>query len=248
MEDNNNNWAGMAQGATGGAIGGAIGGLMDMAFGKARDKRQIRNQQALMDYQQKLAKEMGQFNYDMAMKKWEATGYGAQADQMKRAGLNVGLMYGMGGAGGGDSSTVGGSNSPSGAGMQYSDNTGMAMQLGANVRLTEAQAKLAEAQAEKISGVDTDAVGEEARAKKFENDINETYKETVEYAKNWDWNKKIIEGEEANAVWEFKNSNKKILRKMEKKIQEICKALVSNRTRTRRNRKHTYARYYMDGY
>lgn len=39
-------------------------------------------------------KEMANFYHDLSMKKWRQTGVRAQANEMRRAGLNVGLMHG----------------------------------------------------------------------------------------------------------------------------------------------------------
>ena len=46
----------------------------------------------------------------MQMQMWEDTNYAAQVEQLKKAGLSIGLMYGKGGAGGA-------TTAPSGMGM-----------------------------------------------------------------------------------------------------------------------------------
>lgn len=78
----------------------AVGGVMDLAFGGIKNKRNEATSNRLADRQQERDIDMTLLNYDLAMKKWEDTGYGAQRKQLEDAGLNVGLMYGMGGAGG----------------------------------------------------------------------------------------------------------------------------------------------------
>lgn len=68
--------------------------------------RQAQRQEQLTDYKKSLAlnnrfaKDMGTFNHNMAMKMWNETNYGAQTEHMRKAGLNVGLMYDGGGQGG----------------------------------------------------------------------------------------------------------------------------------------------------
>lgn len=89
--------------------------------------------------------------YDM----WKKTNYGAQRQEMEEAGLNPGLMYGSAGAGGqavAPSAPQGGKENIFDLGSQI-----------ASVRMTEAQTKLAEAQAKKtdveaenLAGVERD--------------------------------------------------------------------------------------------
>ena len=78
------------------------------------------------------------------MKMWEDTNYSAQLAQMKKAGLNVGLMYGMGGGGGTTASiqagNVSGGNSASGSGE-----IGMGIQMGMQMALLKAQKENIEA-------------------------------------------------------------------------------------------------------
>ena len=111
------------------------------------------------------SKEMAKFNSDLskqlALDMWNETNMEAQRKHMENAGLNVGLMYSKGaGAGGGATAAVQGGNvsgtasaeEPSGMGMQL----GMqAAQQQANIELTNAQADLARADADKKRGVDT---------------------------------------------------------------------------------------------
>lgn len=125
-----------------GMLGGAVaGGIMDMAsqgmqMEHQRDsqRRQNAHEWATMDKA-----------YDMNMRQWEETNYQAQMRQMNKAGLNVGLMYGKGGAGG---ATVGNNQgSPrQGAMPTATNNAGMLAAQGAQI---ESQMKLVEAQTEK---------------------------------------------------------------------------------------------------
>ena len=92
----------------------------------------------------------------MQMQMWEDTNYAAQVEQLKKAGLSIGLMYGKGGAGGtttGAGATgVSAPTAPSGMGMI--NGSQLATQL-ANIELIKAQTNKTNVEAEKIRGVDT---------------------------------------------------------------------------------------------
>ena len=47
------------------------------------------------------SKELSMYNSNLAYEQWKRTGVGGQVKELKKAGLNVGLMYGGGGGGGG---------------------------------------------------------------------------------------------------------------------------------------------------
>lgn len=106
-------------------------------------------------------KDIGKFNQGLALDTWDKTNYKAQVDQMKKAGLSVGLMYG--GSGGGGATTNGGS--AGGAQQSGVSAGGMGMDLSTIAQLglvkaqkenVEADTKLKEVEANKRSGVDTD--------------------------------------------------------------------------------------------
>jgi len=122
--------------------------------------------------QQKLNKQ----GYNLAMKMWKNTNYEAQMEQMRKAGLNPSLLYGMSG-GGGVTSNAGSGGS---AGMQqatanpYMDigNSLDALMMQSQIDVNEATAKKLQAEAEKTSGVDT------------EKTVADTLKSTIETAAN----------------------------------------------------------------
>lgn len=159
-----------------GSIGNAAaGGALGLVLGEYNDRRQIEQQQKLQDMQIKGQKEMSDYSQKQQYDMWNKTNFDAQVGQMKKAGLNPGLMYGMGGSGGTTTGSAGGSvgggNAPSGG-----QEVGMGMQMammGAQVRLTEAQAKKAEVEAAKAAGVDTEVAKEGLRGTKFLNDLND---------------------------------------------------------------------------
>lgn len=121
-----------------GAAGSIIGGGMGMVGSKKAQKRQLQNQ-----------KELNKYNAELNMQQWreqyEATSPENQVDRLVQAGLNPGLMYGMGGAGG--SSAVAGSQSSQ---APMVDNVGMGMMALAEVQRLMNETKLTNAQKENI--------------------------------------------------------------------------------------------------
>ena len=107
-------------------------------------------------YGQQAADAEYQRNLDM----WKATSYGAQVQEMKKAGLSKGLMYGNGG--GQAASTAGGDGmQPSGPRMNPVEAALQQQAMGLQLKQIEAQNKLANAEtaktlaeANKIAGVD----------------------------------------------------------------------------------------------
>ncbi|AXH73270.1 MAG: DNA pilot protein [Microviridae sp.] len=108
-----------------GAAAGVVNNVMDIAFGGMRQKQQLKGQKKALEQQ-------NEANYDM----WQKTNYGPQKEQMKAAGLNPGLMYGMGGGAGGQS--MGASAMPS-AGAQGGG--GMDIGAAAQIALIREQAR-----------------------------------------------------------------------------------------------------------
>lgn len=96
----NNEKGGNMDPFTGMMIAQGAGQLGGMLMGGYNDRRQLRQQKELQKLQIAGAKEMGQFNQMQQLEMFNKTGYGAQLQQMKDAGLSVGLMAGKGGAGG----------------------------------------------------------------------------------------------------------------------------------------------------
>lgn len=89
---------------------------------------------------------------------WKDTNFSAQVEEMKKAGVNPGLVYGMNGAGGATTGSVG-AGGASKADTQAIDLQSIAS-LGlmkAQKELIEAQTEKTEAEAQKTAGVDTEA-------------------------------------------------------------------------------------------
>lgn len=135
---------GMAAAEAGGQI---LGMGVQQLFGNANADKQMRNSKSLMDYQQRLQYEM-----------WLKTNYSAQVEQMKAAGINPALLYGMSGGGG---QTTG--NASATAPMQSLPSMGMGLgQVALQAQLQKAQIENIKAdtakknvEATKTAGVDT---------------------------------------------------------------------------------------------
>ncbi len=151
---------------------GAMGQLGGMVLGQVNsaidDQRDYNTYEKIATNNMKRAREMGQFNYDMAMKGWRETNYGPQVEQMKKAGLNVGLMYKGAGAGGqlGPSGQQGAKGDKFGNGGQGTKGMAIGLQgmskaeeienIKADTEVKKATKENVEANTEKTKGVDTD--------------------------------------------------------------------------------------------
>lgn len=82
------------------AANGAVGAIMGLALEHHNDKRQINQQTKLQNLQIAGNKQMVDYNYAKELQMWKDTNYSAQMDELKKAGLNPGLLYGMSGGGG----------------------------------------------------------------------------------------------------------------------------------------------------
>lgn len=146
---------------------GFIGNALSQAFGLSwSPKRAMQEQEAYNkrimalqnQYQQQAAEKSQQYAKDY----WDYTNAENQVSHLKNSGLNVGLMYGQSGAGGMGASGGAHQAAPD---QPQGNPVGMALQVqqleqqrrmnDAQIALAEAQANKADAEASKISGVDT---------------------------------------------------------------------------------------------
>lgn len=144
--------------------GQVIGAGMGMVLGDRNDKRQREQQEYLQKLQIMGNKEMTDYQMKKQLEMWEATNYPAQIKQLEKAGLNPGLIYGMGGAGG---ATTGGSAAGvSGGSAQQNPGEiqqmmAMGMQIAqqaAQTELTKSQTEKTKVETEKIAGADTENI------------------------------------------------------------------------------------------
>jgi hypothetical protein len=145
------------------AANAGIGGLIGIQVQKKQNEMQLAQQAKLQNLQEGGNKRMADYQQQLAMQMWRDTNYGAQMDELKKAGLNPGLMYGKGGGGGTTANASVSGVSGSSAGNQDSILQGIGlMQQQQQMRLQDAQIKALEAgankdnaDATKTSGVDT---------------------------------------------------------------------------------------------
>lgn len=141
-----------------GELGMQLGGaVLGAGLGMLGNKKQHSNQKELMDKQYQNQRELNQQGNDLAYDMWKKTNYAAQKEQMQEAGLNVGLMYGGGGAGGGTVAT--GSGGGAAGGNAATPDMGLGIQgamMKSQMDLMAAQANKAEAEAENLRGVSRD--------------------------------------------------------------------------------------------
>lgn len=127
---------------------GAIGQVLGLALGGIQNKRQIKQQRKLNQLQVQSQKELADYQQQQQLEMWKATNYPAQIEQMKQAGLNPALQYGMGG-GGGTTAGTGIQTGVTGGSAQGATNEGMGL-LMAQMKLIDAQTKKTEAEAKAI--------------------------------------------------------------------------------------------------
>lgn len=188
--------SGLTSAVTGG-IGSIISGGLGLLGGLfKKNNNGLKNQQKLMQQAWEYEKEgMGlQYNYGQQaadaeykrnLQMWKDTNFKAQRDEMEKAGLSVGLMYGNGG--GSAASTAGGTatqpNAPKTNPVEVAlqqESMGLQLkQIEAQNRLANAQATKTIAEANKIAGVDTEGQELQNKWQEIENRI-QTSRESIE--------------------------------------------------------------------
>lgn len=101
--------------------GGAVNTALGLALEKHNDRRQLKQAGALGLQQLGYSNQHAKYQSDLALERWKETNYAAQVEEMKKAGLSPGLMYGGSGAGGamsagGGGGSIGGGQAPAGGG------------------------------------------------------------------------------------------------------------------------------------
>jgi len=133
----------------------AASGVLGMIGGHLSERRNYRNNRKLMELQYNNQRELNQQGHDLQFDMWNKTNYGAQKRHMLEAGLNPALMYGSAGASGTTGSQSGGSASM-GSSQQGKVMDLQNMLVGAQIKDLNAGAEKKKAEADKLSGVDTD--------------------------------------------------------------------------------------------
>ena len=160
----------------GAAVIGAVGGM-------AAARSQNRNQRRLMDVQYQNQRMLNQHGHDLQMDMWNKTNYGAQVKHMEEAGLNPALMYGSAGQGG-TTGSQGGGSAASGNAAQVRMMDMQNLLLAAQKENIDANTTKTKAEANKIAGVDTEAVRQEievgiARQQNLEQDTKNKIEERL---------------------------------------------------------------------
>lgn len=117
---------------------------MGIVQGMINDARQVKQNKRLGRQNIEFAKEMADYNKRLELEMWEATGYVGQKRQLKEAGLNPGLMYGMSGGGGQTTGGSSGGTQPGNA-QQNPGEMQAAMAMGMQLQLLKAQKENIEA-------------------------------------------------------------------------------------------------------
>lgn len=123
---------------SGGVINTVVGTGLGLATANYNDRRQERLNRKLQAQQVASAKEMAQFNQQLGLETWKATGPAAQRKQLQEAGLNVGLMYGGTGAGAQTANTAPGGY-PGGGAQPAGGEIGMGIQSAMSMAMMKAQ-------------------------------------------------------------------------------------------------------------
>ena len=151
----------------------ATQGILGLALGSLNDKRQIKQQARLTEQQMKYDQMQTDWNMKKQIELFNATGYGAQLDQIKKAGLSPGLIYGGGGAGGQSTNVntgnVHGAYAPVGGGESI-----QMQQLGLQMAMQKAQ----------IDNINADTKNKEAQTPNINADTNKKLME-----KAWEYEK-----------------------------------------------------------
>lgn len=193
--------AGAATSGLAGAVTGGVGSIVSGGLGLLgglfkKNNNRFKEQQKLMQQAWEYEKEgMGlQYNYGQQaadaeykrnLQMWKDTNFGAQRDEMEKAGLSVGLMYGNGG--GSAASTAGGTatqpsapkTNPVEVALQQESMGLQLKQIEAQNRLANAEATKTIAEANKIAGVDTKGQELQNKWQEIENRI-QTSRESIE--------------------------------------------------------------------
>ena len=125
---------------------GALGSAAGQGFGMMNQAQQVDDQRGLMEHAANLA-----------YRNWLRTNYGAQREQLEKAGMNVGLMYSQGGQGGQLSGGSSG-NASQAPTMDIAGAISQARAVESQIKVNEAQADKLKAEADKTRGVDTEKV------------------------------------------------------------------------------------------
>lgn len=153
--------SGIGEGIGGGIAGMGMSMVDEALFGDKRRKNQIKQQQKLTDMGTAQAMGLQKSAHDLNLEMWDKTNYAAQMEQLKKAGLNPAMIYGVGG-GEGATGTIGASGGSAGTAsneaQQKQADTGL-MGMGLQMAKLKAETKAMEAGANK-NQAEADAIND----------------------------------------------------------------------------------------
>lgn len=163
--------------------GAALNTGIGMVTGAINDKRQLNQNQKLLDQQAAADRKQAAFNQALGMQTWEQTGPVAMTRELKEAGLSPALQYGGSGGGGQTMGNPGGNvnaaKPPTGGG----EIIGLSM-MDAQRKLIEAQTEKTKVETAKTAGVDTELTAAQGRlAKNVAQFYVDTYEENYSKVK-----------------------------------------------------------------
>lgn len=180
------------------AIGAGLGLLLE----KHNDKRQYEQQKKLQELQSQEQRGMMDYSYNKQLQMWKDTNYSAQMEEMRKAGLNPSLMYGMSGGGattaGSGGGQVSGGTAPGGGG----EIMGIMLQK-AQLQLMAAQTEKTKAET-KSTNVNT-GITETYGAKKMEAEIDNTMSTAANTRAQTTWTEIKADIDRVRRSWEEKN-------------------------------------------
>lgn len=142
-------------------IASQVGGTMlGIGLNQQGQEQEMANTKELMQdsyqYQHGLNEQM----QGIQQQNWDYTNYENQVKHLEKAGLNVGMLYGQGGAGGSTMGGASGGSAPQGKAPQNNAPAimGLGLQQGmmqSTIDLQQAQAEKLRVEADKLKGVDT---------------------------------------------------------------------------------------------
>jgi hypothetical protein len=194
------------------------GGLIQGAVQRRRDRRAMNNQKELMELQQQNQEKLNaqqmrnqqllnQQGSDLQMDMWNKTNYEAQIAQMKAAGLNPALMYGMKGGGGTTTGSQSGGSASGGSAAGGNAPAPQQMDLGNII-----QAALASAQIEKIKAetenlkATTTKTGAETNTTEFNLKLAEDLRENTILQKQMELSNLTVDTQQKEIYANMKNA------------------------------------------
>jgi len=175
-----------------------------MAFQPMKNRQQLNQARKLQQLELQGATALGDYNYGKQMQMWQDTNYPAQVEQMQKAGLNIGLMYGGSGQGGTTQSLgagkVGGQGAGTASPMMGQVNPMLLEQM-KNVKATtenvNADTKVKTAQKDNIEA-QTKKTGHESESLRMSNWIQGIFQNDEQYLGHNEDGKRVY----ADEIWE----------------------------------------------